>query len=307
MIARRAVLALALAGAGGCSGPPPASPAAPAPAPGATPAPATAPAPSTQHPVGSDPESAWRAVEPVVLEAPPWDYRLVDDVGRRAVVVPRLLRLMEAPNTITDQEAWLRRNDFGAPGTAAPSRFVPDFYGGEPRMRVMEQHGLTLAIYGAGSDGRYLLVAGDASRRAFDFQHYLTPSAGPPGSDGWPQGLLWAAVASRWLYVANAHYTYAATTGGLNGYITALDLETGELRWRSRPRVANARTFAVVDDALVAGYGFTAEPDALFVIDRFTGLVLDELPVRTAPEWILRRDDRLFVRAYDADYVFTLR
>lgn len=257
----------------------------------------------------SDLDAAWAGVDAVVLATPPWAYTLADDLGRRAVVVPRLTRLLEAPNAITDDAAWLQRNGFGRPGDGAPSRALPVLYRDAGRLRVIEQDGWTLGIYGTPSAGRYLLAAGDGgARRAFDFGAYLRAPALAPGETGtWEQGLSWAALADGRLYVSHAHATYAVTTGGLNAYVTALDFATGALRWRSRPLVANAATFEVVGDALVTGYGFTAEPDALFVLDRYTGAVLHEARVRTAATWILRRDDRLFVRAYDADYVFALR
>jgi hypothetical protein len=256
------------------------------------------------------PEAAWAAVPAVTLPAPPWAYALRDSLGRRAVDVPRLTRLLEAGNTVTDQEAWLARNGFARPGDpAAPARPLPFLYRGEARTRVVESGAWTLGVYGPPSAGRYLLVAGaDGSRRAFDFAAYRRAPAVRAGDEGFvEQDLLWAEVADGRLYVAHAHRTYAASSGGQNGYVTALDLATGALRWRSRPRVANAATFALVGDALVTGYGFTAEPDHLFVLDRYTGEVIEEEPVRTAPEWLLVRGDRLFVRAYDADYVYALR
>jgi hypothetical protein len=275
-----------------CAGPPPAAPPAPSP-------PAAPPAPA------DDPDGAWRTVPVVALEAPPWEETTADSLARPAAVVPRLSRLLEASNEITDDDAWLERNGFGRPGAGSPTRPLPTFYRDEPRARVIEQMGWTLGVYGAIGQGRYLLAVSDSSRRlAFDFAAYhIAPVA---GGEAWPQDLLWAAISDHRLYVSHAHPTYAESTGGMNGYVTALDLEDGALLWRSRPLVANARTFEVVDDVVVAGYGFTAEPDFLYVIDRFRGGVLQEAAVRTAPTWIIRRDRRLFVRSYDADYVYAL-
>ncbi len=282
--------------------------------PGWTPAAPTAgqPAPTVPPTPAPDPspEAPWARVEAVALPPPPWDYTLSDSLGRRAVEVPRLTRLLESPNQVTDDDAWLARNGFTRPGLPeAPVRPLPFLYRGEARLRVVENDGFTLGIYGAPSGARYLLVAGEGgSRRAFDFSTYRRAPRVQPGDEGFvEQDLVWAAVAAGRLYVAHAHRTYAASSGGQNGYVTALDLTNGRLLWRSRPRVANAATFAVVGDGVVTGYGFTAEPDALFVLDRYTGEVLQEAPVRTAPQWILPRGDRLFVRAYDADYVFGLR
>lgn len=276
-----------------CAGPTPAPPA------------VSGPPPLPQAPPAQEPMDAWRGVSVITVSAPPWDETLVDTLARPAVIVPRLSRLMEAPNEITDDDAWLERNGFDRPGGVEPTRPLPAIFRDEPRARVVEQPGWSLGIYGVGGSGRYLLAAGEGGRQlAFDFAEYERAPA--PGGTAWPQDMLWSAVVGERLYVSHAHPTYAESTGGMNGYLTALDLESGAMLWRSRPLLSNARTFEVVDDAIVAGYGFTAEPDFLFVIDRFSGRVLQEAPIRTAPTWIVRRDRRLFVRAYDADYVFAL-
>ncbi len=62
-------------------------------------------------------------------------------------------------------------------------------------------------------------------------------------------------------------------------------------------------TFVVSGDLIVSGYGFTAEPDFLYLLDRRTGKVLDRLAVPSAPEVIRLRGERLFVRTYDRDVV----
>jgi hypothetical protein len=49
---------------------------------------------------------------------------------------------------------------------------------------------------------------------------------------------------------------------GRNAYLSAIDLGTKKTLWRSPALVANARTFVVTGDHIVAGYGFTAEPDS---------------------------------------------
>ena len=52
-------------------------------------------------------------------------------------------------------------------------------------------------------------------------------------------------------------------------------------------------------DLIVSGYGFTAEPDYLYLLDRRSGKVLDRVPVPSAPEILKLRGDRLHVRTYD--------
>jgi hypothetical protein len=68
---------------------------------------------------------------------------------------------------------------------------------------------------------------------------------------------------------------------------------------RSPALVANARTFVLDGGYIISRYGFTAEPDFLYLLDRRTGRVLDRLELPSAPELIRRRGNRLYVRTYD--------
>jgi outer membrane protein assembly factor BamB len=148
-------------------------------------------------------------------------------------------------------------------------------------------------VYG----GRYLVKPGPRGY-AFDFVRFLRP---PSGS--YYYEVAWAREAGGVLYVEHTHLTYAAETRRRNAYLTAIGIESGKILWRSPALVANARTFVVVGDLIVSGYGFTAEPDFLYLLDRRTGKVLDQLAVASAPEVIKLRGDRLHVRTYDRDVV----
>jgi hypothetical protein len=59
----------------------------------------------------------------------------------------------------------------------------------------------------------------------------------------------------------------------------------------------------VSDEYLVTGYGFTAEPDFLYLLDRKTGRVLDRLELPTAPEVVKLRGNRVHVRTHDGTVV----
>ena len=73
------------------------------------------------------------------------------------------------------------------------------------------------------------------------------------------------------------------SSGGQNGYITALDPRTGKLKWRSAPLTCNTSNFLLDGDAIIAGYGFTEEPDFLYVLDRKTGKPLFPVEERSVP------------------------
>jgi hypothetical protein len=76
--------------------------------------------------------------------------------------------------------------------------------------------------------------------------------------------------------------------------------------WRSRPLVANAASFIVVGDVLITGYGFTAEPDFLYLLNRRSGAVIQTIPLRSGPEYLALKKDVLLVRTYNTDAVFRL-
>ena len=67
--------------------------------------------------------------------------------------------------------------------------------------------------------------------------------------------------------------------------------------------MANARTLVVTGDLIVSGYGFTADSDFLYLVDRRTGRVLDRLAVPSAPEIVKLRGGLLHVRTYDPQLV----
>ena len=55
----------------------------------------------------------------------------------------------------------------------------------------------------------------------------------------------------------------------------------------------------LLNTTLIAGYGFTAEPDYLYAIDRATGKVRGRLLIPTAAQTIARHGNTLTVTTYD--------
>lgn len=192
-----------------------------------------------------------------------------------------------------------RYRDPGAlpPERPAPPAWAPIVYRGAALDGAVRQNGNVFLVY----EGRYL-VGADARtqglRYAFDFTTFTQPP-----NRGEFEPLMWAREAGGVLYVSNSHLTYASQTMGRNAYLSAIDLGAKKTLWRSPALVANARTFVVTGDLIVAGYGFTAEPDFLYLLDRRSGKVLHRLPVPSAPELIKLRDGRLHVRTYDRQVV----
>jgi hypothetical protein len=135
----------------------------------------------------------------------------------------------------------------------------------------------------------------------FDLRNYAAAPRIAPGEREFTyEQILWARLADTGvLYVENAHQTYAKSSYGRNGYISAIDPARRRLLWRSPALVANAANFVLLNDTIVSGYGFTAEPDYLYAIDRGTGKVRGRVLLPSAPQTIARHGNMLTVVTYD--------
>ena len=192
------------------------------------------------------------------------------------------------------------------PGTVPPERPAPPSWA--PRTfksaaldGAVRQQGKLFLVY----EGRYV-VGASARTQALRYAYDLTALTRPPNR-GEFEPVTWAREVGEVLFVSNSHLTYATQTKRRNAYLTAIAIGKEKPLWRSPALVANARTFVVTGDLIVAGYGFTAEPDFLYLLDRRTGKVLHRLIVTSAPEVIKLRGDLLHVRTYDRQLVVRLR
>jgi hypothetical protein len=189
--------------------------------------------------------------------------------------------------------------------TVSSSLGGPSFRGLPAVGRVRTANRSFLVFGRDGASGRILVAPG---RYAFDFKNYVWPPRIPPGEREFVyEQVVWAHEAGETLYVENAHSTYASSSYGRNAYITAIDLKTKKPLWRSPALVANAGTFLVDDRYVIAGYGFTREPDYLYLLDRRTGRAVERLLLPSAPERITWRGRQIHVRTYDHDVVVSLR
>ena len=254
-----------------------------------------------------------------VLAAPPWGQRLA-----KVASAPTRLRLRQVsakPNKIIDDEAWFKANALVLPGCEVPNPMrgkkgscpprTPASFRGGKLVSALGAPSRMLLTYGTDfSSGRYLIIADKALKQveaALDFSAYTRGPADKAADRGFTyQQVNWATVEDGVLYVSTGHRTYAASSGGRNAYLTALDLASGALRWRSQPLVCNAQNFLLLEDAIICGYGFTSEPDHLYVLDRASGKVAQRLKLKTGPSYILRQKDRVLVRTYNMDYAFKI-
>ena len=89
-------------------------------------------------------------------------------------------------------------------------------------------------------------------------------------------------------------------------FMFAYDLENEKLLWRSADQSYKSMNFVVEGDVLICGYGFTAEPDYLYQINRNTGEIIDRLLLKKMPDLIVEQDGKLYVHTYSYNYVIEI-
>lgn len=119
------------------------------------------------------------------------------------------------------------------------------------------------------------------------------------------QRISFAKVQDGILYVATSHNTYAESSPQ-NAYLTAIDLSDYHVLWKTEPLTCNSYTFVIKDQIIVCGYGFTSEKDYLKIVDCKTGSIINETAIDSMAEYIILKENELFVRTYDKNYVFQL-
>lgn len=235
---------------------------------------------------GESPETAPMLSGEIHMENPSWDYYSLE-ASEPAASPLSLVKLTEEANQITDTEAWFEKNNLTT-DVEDTGNYTCDILtgeGGEPYLiRVTKKE----------SGESYILNFSDY-QFANDFKE----------SDAFivRQTIHFAQVKDDILYLSIGHLTYAETSPH-NAYVAAVDLKQGKLLWKSRPLVSNARNFVIKGDVLLCGYGFTAEPDNLYQLDLATGQVIAELPLKSKADYLILKDDILYVRTYNTDYTF---
>lgn len=265
----------------------------------------------------------------VQLAAPDW---ALGSKGTDPVDTPTmgLAQTKFEDNQITDTDQWFFDNDLSLSIYTVPNPYrnelgnlpaaIPTKYRGNSLIKAIHDGNIIHLIYDGARDGRLdgeggpnfsqgrFLISYDIQSgmflRGFDFFNYtFWPDQTDEYAYIW-QSPVWVQQREGMLFVSTGHRTYAKSSLNRNGYITALDAKTGDVLWRSSSLVSNAANFEVLGDTIVSGYGFTAEEDYLFLLNKFSGEVEQKIELKTAADYIIRKADRLFVRTYDSDYEF---
>jgi hypothetical protein len=249
-------------------------------------------------------------VTPKRLPKPPWVYTLNRAATPAVTAKPRLVqRAVRDADPARDVRRRAARIDPKKPFFLAPVAMgqlppgarpdIPSSYGLETlRAANPGDDDRLVLVYG----GRYVaVVKGSDTEAVFDVDAWRVP---PRVSEDWKEFAVsdatFGVVEGSVLYLANGGGSYAREMFGSKGYVSAIDMKTGELLWRSQPLVQGGGSFDTFGDFLVTGYGFTGEGDFVYLLRKDTGQVVHKLPVKSAPTEIAVTGNQVHVETYDA-------
>ncbi|PZP46649.1 MAG: hypothetical protein DI598_11840 [Pseudopedobacter saltans] len=256
------------------------------------------------------------SLTPIVLPKPTFDS-LIGSSKKKTEKISFQLEEAVKRDTLTVTE-WLDAHDlpyveFDIPREGVKvdnfPKEIPLTYKDYRLTKGLAYKGCNIFFYGKNfAQSRFLLITDEENKKVlhfFDFQNYVNAPEVKSGDEDFVyEQLVWAMVDYRGvLYVSNAHSTYASSTFGKNGYITAIDLKSNKVLWRSQPLVSNCG-FTIIGDHIVCGYGFTKEKDYLYYLNINTGAVKGKIPLSSAPGYIEYNFNTLYVDTYKDYYYF---
>lgn len=255
----------------------------------------------------------------VTLPTPPFKQDAPGNIQSQSPI--NLELISSRANEITDTKLWFAENQLSLPTYKVPNPFqqefgnvpeaIPTKYKNNILIKAIksERTNIVFLIYGMNfNDGRYLFAFNTKTNQieyGYDFSNYIeAPEYERADREFIAQNIIWVRQIGKILYISHGHNTYAKSSLGMNAYITAIDTENERILWRSKPLVANSNNFVMKDNVIISGYGFTAEPDYIYLLSLDTGEVLQQIPVKSAPEYLILQDNKLYVRTYNTDYVY---
>lgn len=227
----------------------------------------------------------------VEVENPSWDYYCAAEEQNEKEAAISLQLISQKANQIIDTEEWFAENGLEQPGFP----YSDGIY--------------TYETWGADAYDIYILAIANEETgeiTQYDFTEFQYADNYVQEDFAYIcQRIIYAQIKDNVLYVATGHSTYAESCPQ-NAYVTAIDLTTDQVLWKTEPLTCNSDSFVVTDQYLICGYGFTAEPDSLKIVDIGNGKVVSEIPVKSGPDYIILKDRKLFVRTYNTDYVYAV-
>lgn len=239
--------------------------------------------------------------EIVLMENPSWEYYFCkgEENSVASSEPVKLVKLTEYANQITDTEKWF--TDHGL--TLEPEE------SGEEKGEEQERF-RSRVLPGTDGNEAYCIQVTDTKSGAvciFNFEQYqYADDFKPQDRDFVKQSIRYAQIKDGIMYVSMGHLTYAESSPH-NAYMLAVNLPEKKLLWKSQPLVSNARNFVILEDVILCGYGFTAEPDYIYQLDLASGKVIDRMPLQSMADYLILKDSVLYVRTYNTDYTFEMK
>lgn len=255
------------------------------------------------------------SISTVTLEKPSFKYYCINElINRDAKTVGlKMISNVKDQNYYEDnlKDVLLTTNSTDKTSKDILNTGMPLTYENTRLLKIIKGKDSYLGIYGVDwSEGRYLVSLDLHTKKinyALDFINYIySPDYVKESKDYVYQQLVWAMESDGILYVSNSHMTYASSSKGMNSYITAIRLSDKKVIWRSNSLVANSMNFVIIGDSIISGYGFTAEPDFLYTINKYNGKTLRSFKLKDAPESIVYKNQKLYIKTYSRKYTFNV-
>lgn len=259
--------------------------------------------------------------EPILMPVPPLSYYIYDDVVVKETNSLKLNMQSSEPNDIIDDEEWFHDNDLSRNTFEIPDPYgdtagnLPDEinenWNGLMITKAFYDDSYIYCTYGNDFGEGYILDIYDVNSLkivySLDFSNYYFECEYTKADYGsMYHKINWASIKDNILYIAHGYNTYAKETEYRNAYITAIDLSDMSIIWNTDALVCNSNNFLIIDDVIISGYGFTDEPDYLYQININNGKIIDRISLKTAPSYLVKKDNILFVRTYDTNYEFEI-
>lgn len=265
------------------------------------------------------------SVVPIVLETPNFDGMTLPNSKKLSYSLKQESR---TSNGITDEDLWLSKYSTPEQGI---TYYFPDYWDNQPNdylkskvpiissgkyrsyVKVTDQY--NVIAYGEKSANHtnasirpHLIIVTDPSFEkvlyALDFCNFSLVKYTKQDELGFTEiAVENVQIENDILYATVGHSTYASSSSGYNAYLVAIDLNSQKVKWMTKPLTSNS-PFCIYGDTIITGYGFTDEPDYIYIIDKTTGCRLKSIKVANGPEQFSIRNNKLYVRTYSYDYVF---
>lgn len=224
-------------------------------------------------------------------------------------------------NQIIDDEDWFINNQISLPTYTVYNEFrnirgnlptsIPIKYNDYIITDGFKYNTYNIFFYGVNfGEKRFAIITDDKNTKIEHFLDFKNFNSAPKTLEGDEdyvfQSIHWAIIENNVLFISHGHSTYAKSTFGKNAYISAIDLETYEIIWTTEPLTCNS-TFIIVNNSIICGYGFTAETDYIFVLDKNTGSRIQKIKIDKGPSYIIQKENKILVRTYDHDYEFDIK